>query len=836
MQGNSNRIYISKRLKERLDNIPEYPLTTVVAPAGYGKSIAIRYFTDTVLKNSGSLVLWQSVLGSGTADFWRGFCSTCGTVSTELEEALTGMGGPPSDGTTQQEFLRLLRRAFGGCQNVYMVVDDFHLVMNQELYDFVAFCTRNIRGKIHLILISRLPILRTEDMLLFAGCVNELTERELRFSTEDIRGYFARCDCPISQSEATELARMSEGWISVIYLNLKAMAATGRFADAVEIHTMMSEVLYVPLPERQKKLLTTMSLFPEWTAEQAAFIGGCADAEQLLKTMRRNNAFLYYSAADGSYRLHHLLQESVQKVFSDLSAPAKREIAERAGTWFFQGADYSTAADYFYQAGNFEGLMQAVEGSLGARINGEHREKMLRWFRDCPREIMDRHPVALLVFARRLYTFNKKRECIEVFRHLEQLLRNSRDLPEAERRNILGEIEVNKSFLDYNDIAAMSRHHRRAYELMDRPSRSVSPEAPWDFGGVSVLWDYHRKVGALEQEVRTMKESMPYWYRVNHGQGRGAEHLMEAECFLNMGALDEAEICLYRAWNDCKEYGKVDMQVMTACVGIHLELLRGEFSHVRPMLTQMRQEVRKSRIYMLMHTLDMAEAWIYGLMGQREPCAEWIAAGELELTRQLFPATPTLKVVYRQTQLVRGNHTALIAGEEKDRALCQIFPNVLCEIYLDIQLAAAWEALGKRGQALHHLKQALDMALPDRLYLPFVLYAPWIGPLLEKVRSVLPRGVLDELMEQTESYLRRREALLRDLFPGSGPERYDLTERELEVALLAAERKTNREIAQQLFLSENTVKSILRVVFQKMGLEDGGRGKKRELERLLKQK
>lgn len=94
---------------------------------------------------------------------------------------------------------------------------------------------------------------------------------------------------------------------------------------------------------------------------------------------------------------------------------------------------------------------------------------MLAWFRECPRAVCNAYPVAMLVYARRLFTFNMRAECTATLDGLLQSLNTNTTLSEAEKNNLLGEVEIVKSFLDFNNIKAMSAHHRRACVLMDRP-------------------------------------------------------------------------------------------------------------------------------------------------------------------------------------------------------------------------------------------------------------------------------------------------------------------------------------------------------------------------------
>lgn len=63
---------------------------------------------------------------------------------------------------------------------------------------------------------------------------------------------------------------------------------------------------------------------------------------------------------------------------------------------------------------------------------------------------------------------------------------------------------------------------------------------------------------------------------------------------------------------------------------------------------------------------------------------------------------------------------------------------------------------------------------------------------------------------------------------------YGLTERELEIAGLAAQRKSSREIAEILSISVKSVNNRLNAVYEKLGLGGEGRNKRQALAKLMK--
>ena len=70
-----NTTYISSTLAFKLSKISEYPVTSIVAPIGYGKTRAISWWADLCRKKkSDALILWRTIVTDSLTDFWRGFC------------------------------------------------------------------------------------------------------------------------------------------------------------------------------------------------------------------------------------------------------------------------------------------------------------------------------------------------------------------------------------------------------------------------------------------------------------------------------------------------------------------------------------------------------------------------------------------------------------------------------------------------------------------------------------------------------------------------------------------------------------------------------------------
>ena len=118
------------------------------------------------------------------------------------------------------------------------------------------------------------------------------------------------------------------------------------------------------------------------------------------------------------------------------------------------------------------------------------------------------------------------------------------------------------------------------------------------------------------------------------------------------------------------------------------------------------------------------------------------------------------------------------------------------------------------------LAQALSDAGPDGLVMPFVENYGYLKPMLARA----PRSdLLARIIGLGEAAERRSEMSARP------PAFAALTAREYEIVTLMAERLSNREIAERLFLSEGSVKQYVNQIYAKLHIEGDTRTKRRQL-------
>jgi len=809
-QSKSRNVYFSERVINAVSGIFDYPLTIVEAPMGYGKTTAVQEY----LNNTDVTVLWQKIYDNSITAFWTGFCNLISELDVDCSNSLLLLGFP-NNNIAKQETLRLVRN-IKLTRKTVIVIDDYHLINTAETNKLIEYLAVNKIPKIFIVLTARFVEFSDLEEMVLKGYLNYITKETLEFLPKDIIRYYKLCGINIKSIEADELYTFTEGWISALYLLMLKFDLDNSYLFKDDIYTLIDKVVYMPFAENYRDFLVSMCIFDSFTISQAAYVWNDENASLILEELVSKNAFVTYDYNKKNYYMHSILRKFMEGKLEDKDQCYKNTLYKNAAKWYMEKEEYLTSMHYAYSAGDFDSLLKAVELDKGNSINSEFKDLIIKYFEECPNESKERFPIAMLVYMRRLFSFNEiemfKKACGEFMANMQ----NIDSVDDDYKNRLLGEFELLLSFTGYNDIEKMSEYHRRACNLLKEPSTILDLKGSWTFGSPSVLYMFHRKSGELEKEVQTIKYAMPLYYQVTNSHGKGAELVMEAERYFYIGNFENSEIVAYKAYQAANENSQSGIVICSIFLQIRLAFIKGDFYNILQLFNKIRVDIKNKKLYLFMHTLDMCEAYIYSYLNIKELVPAWISKGEFKNTRLMFPSMAFLNIVYGRVLLMNGEYLKLIGSSDNFIETASVFPNILGQIYTYIYLSAANRQIFRQDDALENLKKALEIAMPDKVYMPFVENCDFIKPMLQALYS---HGVyiveIARILQLHERYLKAVGQITRDYFLENKPK---LTERENEIAKLAAQGFSNIGIGERLFISQNTVKTQLKSVFEKLGV------------------
>jgi LuxR family maltose regulon positive regulatory protein len=142
--------------------------------------------------------------------------------------------------------------------------------------------------------------------------------------------------------------------------------------------------------------------------------------------------------------------------------------------------------------------------------------------------------------------------------------------------------------------------------------------------------------------------------------------------------------------------------------------------------------------------------------------------------------------------------------------------NVLHMIDVLSLMALAHKKQGRIDEALTSLRQAIKLAEPGGVIRPFIEPGPEIADLL---KGLIKENVATDFIAKILADFRKDVIEVADTVSTKAQSPFEvLTKRELEILTLLAQRHRNKQIAEKLFISSETVKRHTINIYQKLGV------------------
>ena len=313
-------------------------VTMVSAPAGSGKTVLLRSWLGQA--DVAGRAAWVSAR-RGERDpqqFWLSVLAALRRTGpgSVLVRPLTA--APDLDGWAIAE--RLLADLAPLDDGVWLVVDDVHELSPDALRQMELLIMRAPRG-LRFVLAARHDVRLGLHRLRLEGELTEIRDADLRFTVAEAEKLFDAVR--VELSDPALLVERTEGWaagLRLAALSLAGQPDPGRFAEEFSgTERTVAEYLLAEVLDRQvepvRRLLLRTSILERVSGELAGLLTGDQGGERMLQDLEEANAFVVALDARRSwFRYHHLFADLLQL---ELRRTAPEEVAalhQAACAWF----------------------------------------------------------------------------------------------------------------------------------------------------------------------------------------------------------------------------------------------------------------------------------------------------------------------------------------------------------------------------------------------------------------------------------------------------------------------------------------------------------------------
>lgn len=812
------KYYFSDRLTCQLDQIPFYPLTIVEAPSGFGKTTAITEYLKREL-SEGSDQYWYTCMGEPAVISWKGICRLFSNIDFGLADNLENIHMPTMD------TLFYVKEYLSGIdcrKETFLVIDNFQLAECNVRRELINVFSMHGNPFLHVIFITQ-KIREKCSIMTYNNNIHSINASDFLLDAEGTASLFRIEGIRLTDDELENVFMSTGGWISAVKLQIINYMRSSTFNFTFDIERLVENAIWNNLSAEEKNLLISVSVMESFTAPQAAIMVDREVLPDRLEELLKTNDFIQYRPDAQIYSIHSILRSYLQNSFNNhCSEEYKREVFYRAGKSYASISQYCQAAKFFFKVRDFDAILaMPYSREYFDNQKGKYQPEFIELLIDeCPEDIMCKYPYTMLELGYMTLACGQYESYEKVCLLLQRTIEN-RNICEVEIHRIKGEFMLMKSMGDFNDISRMIEGQKTALSVLGGHSGIIRcGTATWLFPAPSSLDMFWREPGKLENILEQIYEVEVLYRNIAGIQGVGPVSIvMRAETMLMRGEEDEAEILCHKALYSARGTNHMIICMCAELVFARIAILRGDACKYLTAVNNIKNYKKESTNLYMKNMADLCLSVISLILGVKEGVAPWIMDIESIKKALYAPVVPYAQILYMKILLMdqRYNEFYGISSFISDtyNNENEKMKYAMAKLYNLKYLAIAKLNGGNHREAQEYLNHALNIALPDKVYLPLAQQINSLYPLLESAEdSVTDKKGFRDLMALGKRQTMGVAAIKKAVLSYSSP----LTPREREVAALARDRFSAREIAGKLYISETTVRTILKSIYSKLDI------------------
>ena len=374
------------RVLERLATAAQYRIATIIAPAGFGKSVAVRQYLATVA----SSVVYDVPPDAATLlPFVRGFADALEGVVPALRRSLaTALDGARNSATPGRDLATWVATHIRTLDTLVVIDDLHHGEADQEISRFIAALVDRTKDGPRWLFSSRSPLqLPVASWLAYGESDLVVDAVDLRFSIDEAKQSARATRVAVRDEELEQILGLIDGWPAALTFALRTStrASDLRAVSAGTremVYRYLAEQVWHSLDDRIRGFLRTAAFLPRLET-RLAVAAGFDDAAAIIESLRERVAFITVLDS-GVYKLHDLFRDFVQRQIALEGDEALRAAQVTAGSILEKVGLPEAALQRYIEARATDHIVRVITTYNFTLLDNGHLDTVERAIRTLP--------------------------------------------------------------------------------------------------------------------------------------------------------------------------------------------------------------------------------------------------------------------------------------------------------------------------------------------------------------------------------------------------------------------------------------------------------------------